>query len=95
MLIHHAAGTGQLEICKFIHQRGDDLNPLSNNGKTPLIIAAINGHFEVSRFIFGVVKHNLTAAQKTEVFTTIKSQISDTAMSKLIVSNRSLMSILE
>ena len=80
---------------QVIHERGHNLNPLSNNGITPLTIAAINGHFEVSRFIFGVVKHNLTAAQKTEVFTTIKSQISDTAMSKLILSNRSLMSILE
>ena len=36
MPIHHAAGTVQLEICKFIHERGDNLNPLTNNGKTPL-----------------------------------------------------------
>ena len=86
MPIHHAASTGRLEICKFIHERGDNLDPLSNGGKTPLTIAASNGHFEVSRFIFGVVKQNLTEAQKAEVITTIKSQISDTAMSKLIMS---------
>ena len=42
--------------------------------------------FEVSRFIFGVVEKNLTEAQKAEVVTTIKSQISDTVMSKLIMS---------
>ena len=86
MPIHHAANTGQLEICKFIHERGNNLNSLSNDGKTPLTISASKGHFEVSRFIFGVVKQNLTEAQKTEVITTIKSQISDTAMSKLIMS---------
>ena len=86
MPIHHAAKAGQLEICKFIHESGDNLNPLSNDGKTPLTMAASNGHFEVSRFIFGVVKQNLTEAQKAEVVSSIKSQISDTAMSKLIMS---------
>ena len=86
MPIHHAASNGHLEICKFIHERGDGLTPLSNDGKTPLTMAASKGHFEVSRFIFGVVEKNLTEAQKAEVVKTIKSQMSDTAMSKLIMS---------
>ena len=86
MPIHHAAWNGHLEICKFIHEKGNNLNHLLNNGTTPLTIAASNGHFEVSRFIFGVVKQNLTEAQKAEVVISIKSQMNDTVMSKLIMS---------
>ena len=83
MPIHHAANTGQLEICKFIHERGNNLNSLSNDGKTPLTISASKGHFEVSRFIFGVVKQTLTEAQKAEVVTVIKLQMKDTILSIL------------
>ena len=86
MPIHHAACTGQLEICKFIHEKGNNLNPLSNGGRTPLTIAVTKGHFEVSRFIFGVVKQNLTEAQKAEVVSSIKSEMNDITLSKLIMS---------
>ena len=86
MPIHHAASAGQLELCKFIHwaEIGNNLNRLSNDGTTPLTIAASNGHFEVSRFIFGVVKQALTEAQKAEVVTLLKAQMNDTNLSKLI-----------
>ena len=84
--IHHAAKTGQLEICKFIHEKGNNLNPQAIDGTTPLTMAADNGHFEVTRFIFGVVKQTLTEAEKARIVSSLKSQMNDGILIKLIKS---------
>ena len=52
MPILYAACAGQLKICVVIHKTENNLNPLSNDGNTPLTVAASNGYFEVSQFIF-------------------------------------------
>lgn len=52
MPILYAACNDQLKICVVINETGNSLNPLSNDGNTPLTVAASNGHFEVSQFVF-------------------------------------------
>ena len=45
--LHVAAENGCLEICEFILKNVEDKEPRTTNGRTPLVIAAENRHFNV------------------------------------------------
>jgi ankyrin repeat protein len=50
--IHSAAGYNNLEMVKFLHERGSDLRIADQEGCTPLYKAVLNGHLEVVKFLY-------------------------------------------
>ena len=42
--LHFAACNGHLELCEFISERIEDLNPCTNSGKTPIYFANKRNH---------------------------------------------------
>ena len=55
--IHHAAGNGYIEIVKFLHEKGADLNAKDYECKTPLDLAVERK--SVSRNFHKVAKYLL------------------------------------
>ena len=55
-LLHAAAFKGQLNIVDFIMVNTELILPLSNDGETPLHLAATNGHIDICRILKNVEK---------------------------------------
>ncbi|GJQ14560.1 hypothetical protein GpartN1_g6351.t1 [Galdieria partita] len=49
--LHLAAGNGQLEVAKFLVNKGAELNAQNDAGNTPLHWAALLGELEVVQFL--------------------------------------------
>jgi ankyrin repeat protein len=58
-----AAKCGHLDIVQLLLQRGADPNLTSGSGKTPLIYAMINGHFDVLDVLMTFASNTLQRAQ--------------------------------
>jgi ankyrin repeat protein len=54
-VLHYAAGSGSLELVKFLIDKGLDINAKTNHGDTPLSIAK---HWEGKKDIYNfLIKH--------------------------------------
>lgn len=56
--LHKAAAKGSLDCVKLLVQRGANVNLLDKQGRTPLLIAWENGHFECHKYMLTSVKLN-------------------------------------
>ena len=50
-ILHEAARDGELHLVKYLHQSGANLTTKNNKGTTPILLAAINGHFRVVKYL--------------------------------------------
>ena len=55
-LLHAAAFKGQLNVVEYITKNTEEILPLSNDGETPLHLAATNGHIDICRILKNVEK---------------------------------------
>ncbi|OTA97985.1 hypothetical protein M426DRAFT_37785, partial [Hypoxylon sp. CI-4A] len=44
--LHCAAICGHINVIKFLHERGANINARTSHGHLPLHLAVMNGHFE-------------------------------------------------
>ena len=49
--LHNAVVWGRLDIVKILHQNGADINTKSIDGKSPLDLAYIFGHLDISKYL--------------------------------------------
>ncbi|KMT09007.1 hypothetical protein BVRB_6g137150 [Beta vulgaris subsp. vulgaris] len=49
--MHHAANTGNLELCKFLIQYGADIDAVDQSEFSPLMTAALANHEEVALYL--------------------------------------------
>ena len=56
--LHKAAAKGSLDCVKLLVQRGANANLVDKQGKTPLLMAWENGHFECHKYMLTSVKLN-------------------------------------
>jgi ankyrin repeat protein len=49
--LHHAAGTGELDLAKHLVSQGADINTKNNVGETPLHLASYNGHLALVKYL--------------------------------------------
>ena len=54
--LHKAAAKGSLDCVKLLIQRGANVNLVDKQGRTPLLIAWENGHFECHKYMLTSVK---------------------------------------
>ena len=53
-VLHKAASDGDLDLVKYLHQNGANLTAKNNQGSTPILLAAINDHFLVVKYLHKV-----------------------------------------
>jgi ankyrin repeat protein len=79
--LHHAAREGHLEAVNALLAGGADVNALSTDKSTPLLVATINGHFDTAMRLLerGADPKLATEAGATPLYTTINLQWAPTA----------------
>ena len=49
---HQAARQGNLKLLKYLSKKGVNLNEKDNNKNTPILLAALNGHYSIVRYLY-------------------------------------------
>ena len=49
---HQAARQGDLDLVKYLHKAGADLNEMDNERNTPILLAALNGHYPIVKYLY-------------------------------------------
>lgn len=60
--LHKAAAKGSLDCVKLLVQRGANVNLVDKQGRTPLLIAWDNGHFECHKYMLTSLKQSHRAS---------------------------------
>ena len=61
-VIHQAAMEGNLELVKYFHKKGFALNKMDSEGETPILLAAIKGHWNIVYYL-----HDKIGYKKKEI----------------------------
>ena len=56
---HQAARKGNLDLVKYLHKAGANLSEMDNEKNTPILLAALNGHYSIVKYLYdnGVGHH--------------------------------------
>ncbi|GAB1608494.1 myotrophin-like [Argonauta hians] len=67
--IHHAADYGQLEIIKYLHSKGANINKADKHGITALLAATWEGHTDCVRYLVSMgANKQITAPDGRSIF---------------------------
>ena len=50
--VHQAARHGNLNLLKYLSKKGVDLNEKDKNKNTPILLAALNGHYSIVKYLY-------------------------------------------
>ena len=50
-VVHQAAIKGKFNLIRHLHQQGNVLNKMDRNGETPILLAALKGHWDIVYFL--------------------------------------------
>lgn len=91
-LLHIASENGYLDIVRSFVTKGAELDPIDNNGDTPLLLAIKNEHYDVTEYLiengsyFSLLKFNFYDGKKVHTYeNNVYSYVKTNEMRKFLI----------
>ena len=65
-VVHQAAIEGRLKLIKYLHRQGIKLNLKDRDGQTPILLAALRGHWNIVYYLHANIGHKKEKSRKIE-----------------------------